>query len=88
MVFICHVTLQDHVIKALYDFMVRSSSRLVDILPGVVAIGTVVKEIGDITILVYHVILQDHIIKRSRDLIGIGSSKCAIVLPSLVVVEL
>ena len=76
MVFICHVTLQDHLIKALYDFMVRSSLRLVDILPGVVPIGTVVKEIGD------------HIIKRSRDLIGIGSSKCAIVLPSLVVVEL
>ena len=28
MVFVCHVTLQDHVIKSLYDFMmVRSPSR-------------------------------------------------------------
>ena len=60
MVFICHVTLQDHVIRALYDFMVRISSRLVDILPGVVAIGTVVKEIK----LFYHVILQDMSSKR------------------------
>ena len=27
MVFVCHVTLQDHVIKALIDFMVKSPSR-------------------------------------------------------------
>ena len=27
LVFVCHVTLQDHVIRALYDFMVSSPSR-------------------------------------------------------------
>ena len=33
MVFICHVTLQDHVIKALNDFMVRIPSRYATIMP-------------------------------------------------------
>ena len=27
MIFLCHVTWQDHVVKALYDFMVLISSR-------------------------------------------------------------
>ena len=27
MIFVCHVTLQDHAVKTLYDFMVRSPSR-------------------------------------------------------------
>ena len=42
MVFVCHVTFQDHVIKALNDFMVRNHSRYVIILPGLVAIVTVI----------------------------------------------
>ena len=45
MVFICHVTLQDQVIKVLNDFIVGSPSRLVIILPGLLAIGTVVVDI-------------------------------------------
>ena len=40
-----HVNLQDHVIKALYDFILRSLSRYITILPGLVAIGTMVLEI-------------------------------------------
>ena len=45
MVFVCHVTLQDNVIKALYDFMVRSSSRYVTILLNLAIIDPVVGEI-------------------------------------------
>ena len=44
-VFICHVTLQEHVIKALYDFMIRSLSRYITILASLVAIDIVVVEI-------------------------------------------
>ena len=42
MVFVCHITLQVHVIKAFYDFMVRSLSRYITILPSLVAIGTMI----------------------------------------------
>ena len=43
--FVCHVTSRDHVIKALNDFIARSSLRYVTILPGLAAIGTVVVKI-------------------------------------------
>ena len=43
MVSVRHVTLQDHLIKALNDFMVRSLSMYVTIVPNLVAIGTVAK---------------------------------------------
>ena len=43
MVSVRHVTLQDHLIKALNDFMVRSLSLYVTIVPNLVAIGTVAK---------------------------------------------
>ena len=45
MVFACHMALQDHVIKALNDFAVRSPSRYVTIPPNLVAIVTVTVEI-------------------------------------------
>ena len=45
MVFVYHVTLQDHMIKALYDFMIRSLSRYITILASLVAIDIVVVEI-------------------------------------------
>ena len=45
MAFVCQVTLQDHVIKALYDFVVRSVSRYIRIIPSLVVIGTMVVEI-------------------------------------------
>ena len=45
MVFVCHVTFQDHVIRALFDFIIRSPSRYVTIVPRLVAIGTVVLKI-------------------------------------------
>ena len=42
MVLVCHVILQDHVIKGLCDFMGSSQSRSVTILLNLVAIGTLV----------------------------------------------
>ena len=48
--FFCRVTLQEHVIKALRDFMIGGLSRYVIILPSLMAIGTVV--IADIMVLV------------------------------------
>ena len=56
MVFICHVTLQDHVIKALYDIMFRNPSKDATILPSLVAIEAVVLEIC-------RVISQDQVTK-------------------------
>ena len=58
MVFVCHVTLQDHVIKGLNYFVVWSPSRYITILPSLVAI---------VIVLVCRVILQDHVIKGSCD---------------------
>ena len=45
MVFVCHVTFQDHVVKALIDVLVRSSSKSVTILPSFVAMNTMVVKI-------------------------------------------
>ena len=45
MVFVCHMTLQDHMIKALYDFMIKSLSRFIAILASLVAIDIVVVKI-------------------------------------------
>ena len=45
MAFVCHVILHDHVIKALYDFMIRSLSRYITILASLVDIDTVIVEI-------------------------------------------
>ena len=42
---ICHMTLQDNVVKVYCDFMEESSSLYVNILRSLVAIGTVVVEI-------------------------------------------
>ena len=44
-VFVGHVTIQDHVIKELNDFMVWCPSRKLTTLPTLVAIGTVLVEI-------------------------------------------
>ena len=45
MVSVRHVTLQDHLIKVLNDFMVRSPSMYVTIVPNLVVIGSVVVNI-------------------------------------------
>ena len=60
MVFDCHVTLQDHVIIALHDFMIRSLSRYINIL----ASGHKHYSSRAIMLLVCHVILQEHLIKE------------------------
>ena len=44
-VFVRHVTLPDHVIKVLYDFMVGNPSKLVTTVQVLVALGTVAVEI-------------------------------------------
>ena len=43
-VFVCHVTLKDYMIKASYNFMITSLSRYITILASLVAIDTVVVE--------------------------------------------
>ena len=60
MVFVRCLTLQDHMIKALYDFTIRGLSRYVTIVAGLVVIDT---GSGDLMVLVCLVISQDHIIK-------------------------
>ena len=45
MVFVCHMTLEDHIIKALHDFMIKNLSRYITILANLVAIDIVVVEI-------------------------------------------
>ena len=45
MLVVYQVTVKDRVIKVLSDFMVRSPSRQVTILPSLVAIGTMFVEI-------------------------------------------
>ena len=45
MVFVCHVTLQDRVIKVLIDFTVRSTSEYVTILLSLVVIGNLLVKI-------------------------------------------
>ena len=55
---ILHVTLQDHVINGLYEFMEGSFSLYISTLPNLVATGIVLVDM----ILVCHVISQDHVI--------------------------
>ena len=45
MLLICHVILQDHLMKEQGNFMGRNPPRLVTILPRLMATGTVVVEI-------------------------------------------
>ena len=71
MVLFCHVILGDDLTKGLDNFMGRSLSRWVTILPSLVAKSTVVVEM----FLVRHVISQDHVIKGSCDFMGWRASK-------------
>ena len=45
MIFVCHVTLQEYVVKAQIDLVVRILSKYVSILPSLVVIGTLIVEI-------------------------------------------
>ena len=56
---ICHVILQDHMIKRFSDFMEGSSSLNVKTLPGLMAIDIVLAEI----FLFYDMISRDHVFK-------------------------
>ena len=57
-------------IKRSCDFMEGSSSVYVATLPGLVAIGVWVMEIGNKIFLIYHVTLCDHLFKGLFDLMG------------------
>ena len=63
---ILHVTLQDHVIKSLYEFMEGSFSLYISTLPNLVAAGIVLVDM----ILVCHVISQDRVIIKPCDSLG------------------
>ena len=60
MLFICHLTSQDHMIKGFIDFFVRGTSNYVTILPCLVAIDT---SSGDTVLFICHMTLQDCVIK-------------------------
>ena len=47
MVFVCDVTLQDHVIKALYDFIIRNLLRYITILANLTTIENVISAKND-----------------------------------------
>ena len=44
--FVCDVTFQNYVIKILHNFMFKSLSRCIAMLPNLVTIGTMVVEIN------------------------------------------
>ena len=71
MALVCHAILQDHVNKGSSNVMGRTSSRLLTILPSLVAMSTVVVEM----VLVCHVVLEDHVIKGSYGVIGRSPSR-------------
>ena len=66
------MTLEDHLIKALYDFMKKSPSSL---FAPAKFVGHKHCCSGDITVLVYHVALQDHMIKGCCHLMGRSQSR-------------
>ena len=68
MVLVCHMILQDHVIKGSRHFMGRSP-------PRIAKFGNHRRsDSGDIAFLVCHLILKDHTIKGSFDYMGGGRS--------------
>ena len=71
MVLVSNKILLAHMIKVTSDFMGRSPSRWLTILPCLVATGTLVH---DIIIAACHMIFQDHMIKVSCDIMGRSTS--------------
>ena len=75
MIFICHMTLQDHVTRALCNFKIsHHSTKFCDHRHC---------DRVDIMVLAYHMISQDHAIKVSCDFMVRILSKYIIILPSL-----
>ena len=72
-IFSCHVTWQAHVIRALYDFIVRSTPKISH--PPNMFHGHRHCASGDILVLACHMILQDHMIKGSFDFVGRSLSR-------------
>ena len=85
MVLLCHVTFQDHVIKALNDLIVRMEP--LKICHHLSKFGDNARYgSGDIIVLTYHVIPQDHEMQGLCDFIGRNLSGQVTVLPSLVAI--
>ena len=70
MVFVCHVTLQDHMIQLFYDFTVWSSSRKVPRHHPVRLGGHSHCSSGNKIVLICYMISQDHVMKGSCDFMG------------------
>ena len=83
MPFVCHVTLQGHMIRASYIFIVRSLSRYHH---ASTFEGHRRGDSEDIIVLVCHVISQDHMIKASYHFMGGSSSWLVTALPSFVAI--
>ena len=81
MAFICYKTLQDHVIKALNDF-ITFASFIVSQHPTMCGDHTHCCS-GEIMVVVSHVILQDHAMKRYCDFMGRSPSRKVTILQSL-----
>ena len=71
MIFVCHVTLQDHVIRAFCGFMVRSFSSHYPIKFG----GHTHCGREDIIVLACYMMSQDHVIGGSYDFISSCTSR-------------
>ena len=67
-IFVCHVTLQDHVIRGLCNFMVRSPSKT-SYHPTKFCSHRHCNS-ADVMVLVCHVMSQDHVIKGSCVFMG------------------
>ena len=85
MVFVCHITFEDHVIKTFYDFMVIpfKVSHHRTKFGGHRHSGK-----GDIMVLLCQEILQNHMIKRSRYFMGRLSRQVTILQRLFLVEEL
>ena len=73
MVFVCHVTFHDYMIKVFNEFMATNPSKYLTILPSLVAISTVEVLVCG-TVLIGHEVLQEHTIKKTCDFIGRNQS--------------
>ena len=80
MVLICHVILQDHMIKESMTFMNRDTWRNVTILSSLEAMVIVV--------VVIYAVLQEYVINRSCDFMGKILSKYNIILPILMAIDI
>ena len=83
-ILVCHLIIQDHVIKMPFDLIGRSPSWQVTVLSRLVATDTLVGEIY--CFLVCHVISKDHLIKEPCDFMSRSPSRGVTILRSVVAI--